>query len=441
MMKRIAIPVLLLAGLSGCGVLGGGDTKRPRTPLLGERVPVLTYESGAEVDPALADIVVAAPPAAANADWAQPGGNAEKSMGHLALGTNLARAWTASIDGGSAKARLAAGPVVAGGTLYVIDTKAVVHAFAADSGALRWTRSVANKNDPRAALFGGGVSFDEGRLYATTGVGDVVALDATTGQPLWRVRPAGPLRGAPSVAGGQLYVVTQDNQLFALSLADGSTIWTAAGALENSGIFGAAAPAVAQGTVVAGFSSGELSAYRYENGRPVWQDALSRTSVSTSVAALADIDANPVIDQGRVYAIGEGGRMVAMELVTGQRLWEINIGGIATPWIAGEWLFVVTDQGRLLCISRTSGKIRWASDLGQWRNPKKKDRPISWVGPVLAGDRLILANSEGRLINVALADGRIGTATDLAASVHLQPVVANNMLYILDAKGRLTAWR
>lgn len=440
-MKRIAISAVLLLSLAGCGVFGKGDDKKPRTPLLGERIPVLAYEGGVEVDPALADIPVAVPPAVVNDNWAQPGGNAEKSMGHLALGTQLERAWSVSIDGGGAKARLAAGPVVAGDTLYVIDTKAVVSAFATAGGARRWSQSLAGKGDSKSALFGGGVSFDEGRLYATTGLGDVAALDAASGKILWKVRPAGPLRGAPSVSGGQLYVVTQDNQILALSTTDGKLVWNEAGALENSGIFGVAAPAVAQGTVVAGFSSGELSAYRYENGRAVWQDALSRTSVSTTVASLSDIDADPVIDEGRVYAIGQGGRMVAMELVSGQRLWEINVGGTATPWVAGEWLFVVTDQARLLCISRTSGKIRWSTQLDHYRNPAKKKNPISWVGPVVAGNRLILASSEGRLLNVALADGRIGTATKIGNPVNLQPVVAGKTLYILDAEGRISAWR
>ncbi len=436
-MKRIAIASLALLALAGCG---RGD-KGPRTPLVGARLPILTYENGAEVDAGLADVAVTIPSAELNADWSQPGGNVEKSMGHLALGTNLARAWSSSIAGGSAKARYAASPIVVGETIYVVDTQAVLHAIATGTGGERWKRSLAAPGDSKVALFGGGVSHEEGKLYATTGMGDVVALDVTTGNILWRSRPAGPLRGAPSISAGQLYVVTQDNQLLALSALDGKTIWNEAGSLENSGIFGVAAPSVAQGTVVAGFSSGELNAYRYENGRAVWQDALSRTTVTTTVASLSDIDAGPVIDGGRVYAIGQGGRMVAMELVTGQRLWEINVGGIATPWVAGDWLFVVTDQGKLLCVARASGKIRWSTQLPHWRNEKKKDRLISWVGPILAGNRLILANSEGRLYNVAVADGQVGTSTSVGGPVNLQPVVAGNSLYILDAEGHLTAWR
>lgn len=440
-MKRATIAAALLLSLGGCGIFGGGGNKGPKTPLVGNRIPILALESGAEADANLADVSVIVPTAVANETWSQPGGGASKSMGHLALGTALERAWSVKFPGNSKKVRLGGGPVVAGGTVYVIDTDATVRAYALSSGASRWSRRLVTGGKDESAAFGGGVSVEDGKVYATTGLGDVVALDATTGNQLWKVRPAGPLRGAPAVFGGQLYVVSQDNQIFALNVENGSTVWNEAGAVENSGIFGVAAPAAAQGTVVAGFSSGELTAYRYENGRAVWQDTLSRTSMSTTVASLSDIDASPVIDEGRVYAIGQGGRMVALELVTGQRLWELNIGGISTPWVAGEWVFAVSDQARLFCISRSSGKIRWVTQLKQWRKPKKKDKPISWTGPVVAGDRLILANTEGQLVNVRLADGTIGTSTKLGDPIYAQPVVVGNTLLVMESNGRLTAWR
>jgi outer membrane protein assembly factor BamB len=268
-----------------------------------------------------------------------------------------------------------------------------------------------------------------------------VAMNAADGSIVWRVKPGGPLRGAPTVANGQLYVVTQDNQLFALDQGDGRTLWTQSGSLETQGVFGVAAPASAQGTVVAGFSSGELNAYRYENGRTVWADSLSRTSISTSVSSLADIDAEPVIDQGRVYAVGQGGRMVAVEILSGQRLWEQNLAGISTPWVAGEWIFVVTDDARLICLSRGNGRIRWITQLPRWRNEKKSTGPIHWVGPVLAGDRLYLASSRGAITAVSPTDGTIGTTIETKASYTLPPLVANNMLYLLDESGTLTAYR
>ena len=440
-MKSKLLVALVLAGtLSGCGIFKGSGGK-PKTAVLGERIPVLSSTSDAEVDPALADAVVAVPAPVVNDAWTQPGGNASKSMGNPSLAPALARAWTAHIGKSSARARFAAAPVIADDRVYVVDTDAVVHAFSLKTGARVWQTSIALNRKDRPSLFGGGVSFDAGKLYATDGLGDAAALDAASGKILWRVRPAGPLRGAPTIASGTVYVLTQDNQIFALGVDKGETLWTSSATLEASGVFGVAAPAVAQGTIVAGFSSGELSALRYENGRPVWQDQLSRTSISTSVASISDIDASPVIDAGRVYAIGQGGRMVAMDLLSGQRLWELTIAGIDTPALAGDWLFVVTDEAKVLCIARNTGKVRWISQLPRWTNPKSKNHAIDWSGPILAGGRLLLTSSRGDLVSVAVEDGKIGTKTGAGKTFSLAPVVAGNTLVTLDANGALTGWR
>ena len=449
MIRKVRASLLLgvLLAASGCGVF---KPSKPKTPVLGQRVPILVSETGAEVDPSLAAIDVLLPPVTVNDAWTQPGGNSAHAMGHLGLGASPTRAWEAKIAGSTNRARLAAGPVVAGGRVYVVDTEARLRAFDAANGREVWNVFVGDADDTdkgssarrnERSLFGGGVSVEGERVFATNGLGDVVAFNAADGAVVWRKRPGGPLRGAPTLSNGNLYVVSQDNQLFALRQSDGNVEWTESGTLEVSGVFGVAAPAAAQGTVVAGFSSGELTAYRYENGRPVWQDALSRTSISTSVGTISDIDADPVVDQGRVFAIGAGGRMVAMELVTGQRVWEINAGGISTPWVAGEWLFAVTDDARLLAVTRSNGRVRWATQLKRWRNAKRKRNPVSWVGPVLAGNRLIAISSEGEMVYVTPGTGAIEATVDYGRPVSLAPAVANNTLFVLDDEGRLTAWR
>jgi outer membrane protein assembly factor BamB len=440
MMKSVRIPVAIaaLVALGACGIFKGGDKK---TPVLGQRVPILAAETSIVADKTIAEVQIVLPAPASNAAWNQPGGNAAKVMGHLALSETPARVWSAKIPGTSGRTRLAAAPVVANGALFVMDTEGAVHAFDAATGARRWQLSTVKGEENRRAAFGGGVSVDGARVYAANGLGDVVAIDAAAGSEVWRKKPGGPLRGAPTVANENLYVVSQDNQLFALTQADGNVVWTQSGTLESQGVFGVAAPASAQGTVVAGFSSGELNAYRYENGRTLWSDTLSRSTISTSVSSLADIDAEPVIDQGRVYAVGQGGRMAAVELASGQRLWEQNIAGISTPWIAGEWLFVVTDDARLICIARGSGKIRWISQLRAFRDVEDKKGPITWVGPILAGNRLWLANSRGELVSASPTDGSVGVTIEGKDAVSLSPVVANGMLYVLSDKGEITAYR
>ena len=444
MMKPLAHIALLLGALSmvsGCSTLGLKKGK-PKTPVVGNRTSILTRDQGIEVEPAIADVAITLPDAQANDDWSQPGGNPSKAMGHLALGASVSQVWTTSIKGSTPQARLASSPVISGGKLFVIDADATVIAMDAKSGAKLWqTQLPAEVKGNARSRFGGGVSVVGDMLYASTGIGDVVALKVADGSIAWKKRPGGPLRGAPTLANGHVYVMSQDNQIFALNQTDGETQWTESATLQVTAIFGVAAPAAAQGTVIGGYSSGELTAYRYENGRQLWADALSRTSISTSVAALTDIDADPVIDRGRVFAVGQGGRMASYELVSGQRLWEINIAGISTPWVAGEWVFVVTSDAKLLCVARATGKIRWISQLQRYRKVKKKDGAVRWTGPVLAGGKLYLVSTLGDMVIVDPLTGAVQDTRDLKKPMSLSPVVAGQMLYILADDGRLTAFR
>ena len=102
--------------------------------------------------------------------------------------------------------------------LFVVDTNGAVQAFDAATGAKRWTYQTDLEKDLRPSSFGGGVTYLDGKVYATSGAGDVVALDAQTGAEKWRTRPAGPLRGSPTVAFNAVYAMTQDNQIFSLDV-------------------------------------------------------------------------------------------------------------------------------------------------------------------------------------------------------------------------------
>ena len=433
----------LAAALTGCAGNGLFGRSKKTTPTIGDRMPILSrIESGTVVDPALAGVTVVLPPAVANTEWSQVGGSADKSYGHLQLAEVPTRVWNSQISGSSNRERLAAAPVVGSNMLFVEGTDGVIHAFDKKTGAELWNRREDEMSDDmRPSAFGGGVSYDNGVVYATNGAGEVKAKNAETGERIWKVKPAGPLRGSPTIAFGQVYVMTQDNQIIALDARTGELLWNKSGSSAQSGVFGVAAPAAGQGTIVAGYSSGELSAYRYENGRELWADALARTNISTQVSSLTDIDADPIIDSGRVYALGQGGRMAAYELVTGQRIWELNLAGISTPAIAGEWIFTLTDDARLLAIARSTGRVRWITQLQQFRNEKKKKDPIFWTGPVLAGGQLWVASSRGEIWRISAGEGSAQLFDKLSDAVSLPPIVADGYLFVLDDSGTIHAWK
>ncbi|AWU93740.1 PQQ-binding-like beta-propeller repeat protein [Azospirillum ramasamyi] len=432
---------LLAVFLGGCDTLDSWFGKTPDPPLPGERVAVLQRERKVEPDPQLAAVAVTVPPAVVNAAWAQPGGTPDHVVGNLALSANPSDVWRADIGAGSSSSRALLGtPVIADGRIFAMDANSHVSALNERSGQSLWRVDTRPENE-RGGATGGGVAYADGRVYAATGFAEVLSLDADSGKVLWRQRISGPVRGAPTVAGGRVIVITLDNQTVALSTDDGSVQWSHQGILETAGLLGAASPAITNTLVVAPYSSGELFGLRPENGRAAWQDSLAAIRRTGQLSNLADIRGLPVVDRGAVYAIGHSGRMVAIDERIGARIWETEIGGVNTPWLAGDYLFTVTNDQEVVAVARQDGRIRWVAPLARFKDPQDRTGPIVWSGPVMAGGRLWVAGSNGQLLGLSPSDGKVEVTRSLPTGSYLSPVVANNTLYVLCDNGTLVAFR
>jgi outer membrane protein assembly factor BamB len=255
------------------------------------------------------------------------------------------------------------------------------------------------------------------------------------------VKVNAPIHSPPTFADDRIFVVTVENELDVLSAADGNKLWSHNGLPEPAGLAGGASPAVAGDLVVVPYSSGELYALRIENGRPLWNDSLAAAQPVGALSSLADIRGAPVIDRDRVFAISHSGLMVSIDLRTGDRVWEQDIGGVHAPWVAGDFIYVLSADNQLICLTRADGRVRWARELPQWNNPQKKRDPIFWSGPVLAGDRLIVISSEGEAFSVSPYTGEPLGRDDFPDGVFINPIVADKTLYVLTDEADLVALR
>jgi len=434
---RLVALAALLAG--GCGTWFG-ESDGP--PLPGKRVSVLEHQRGVSADPlAAAEPILLASPVT-NAEWPQAGGNAAHDMQVLEAAAIGRPRWEAGIGAGVASSRpVMPSPVVAGGRVFTVDTENVVSAFDMRTGRRQWEVDlVQNEDDDDAAP--GGLAWDDGRLFVTTGFGKVIALDAASGKRLWRRSVDMPVHAPPTVADGRLFFITVENQLRALSAADGSDIWPPYQALgELARLLGGPSPAAAGGVVVAPFSSGELVALRGDNGRSLWADSLAPARRTDELSSLAQIRARPAISGGRVVAISAGGILGAFDVRTGQRLWDRELGGQQSPWIAGRQVYLIANDGQLVCLSFETGRILWVTQLPTFDDEKKRKDPIFWAGPVLVRDGLLLAGTNGKIMTVAAQDGRIISSNKMADRFSVAPVVAEGAVFLLDDDGTLAAYR
>jgi outer membrane protein assembly factor BamB len=434
-----AIALLALLGLGGCG----GDRwwgAPDAPPLPGTRIPVMLLEDGVAADARLADLRVELPPPFANTAWPQSGGGAAKAMHHLAAPGELRQVWRASIGQGSGGARqLLTPPIVADGRVFAVDASAAVSAVDLASGRRLWRFDPGSRGSRQ---LGGGLAHDAGWLFLAASDGRVIALEAESGREIWRRSLNAPLRSAPTVAGGRVLILSADNQLFALDGPTGQVTWRHAGVFETASFLGGPSPAVAEGVVVVPYSSGEVFALRLEDGVPLWADIVQRPRRTLGLAAINDINGHPVIDRERVYVVGHGGEMAAIELRRGARLWDVQLVSTETPWVAGDFLYVLTDRAEVVCLLRQGGRIRWVSPLQRNRRPNDPtSETILWTGPVLAGDRLVVAGSHGETLTLSPYTGEILGRLTVGAPVRQPPVVAEGTLIVLTERGDLLAFR
>ena len=424
--------------LAGCGLFD--DDNKPILP--GHREAVIPEEPGLELDPALADLPVTVPVGESFPDWPQPGRTPEHLLGSFAWagsGGNDKPVWQNRIGTGQVfRHRLTAPPIVADGRIYTMDADAVVDAFDLRTGKRLWHLPTRRRKSTSSNV-GGGIAWSEGRIYAATGLAELLAIDAASGKIIWRVSTGTPVHSTPTVADGRIYYSTIDDRLVAAAVADGKPAWSYAATASFNALLGQPAPGFADGVVLAGFPSGELAAVHAADGSVVWTDTLGGTA-GVSPLEFASILAEPVISGETAYAMSVGGLLTATDMRTGRRVWERPIAGAFTPVISGDWMFVVTSSATVACLQLSSGHVRWTGVLPRFHSPNSKKQPITWAGPLLAGGRLVLLSNYGSMTLLDVADGSIVGERKLRAPASQVPIAVDGTLLVLTDDGWLSAY-
>lgn len=470
---KIASTAALCALLAGCSTVSDtagrlwpfGDDETPQAVASeGERVSILQFEQTVEVSETLASRAINLPAPQAVTAWTQPGGTAENLVEHAQAGETFDIAWRRDIGSGSGRTTQVTSPIVAAdGRIYVMDGHNQVSALDASSGSTVWRHSVTNDEEDRRGLFslsfgggsgsnqgfGGGLAVSGGRVFVTSGLRVVTALDAATGDVVWTSEVESPIHGAPTVAGSRVYAVDVDNQIIAFDTATGDQAWSIQAIAEPARILRASSPAVTGEIVVAPFSSGELIALRTANGQQLWQQVLSRTNRTNALSEIRDIAGRPVISRGMVYAGSHSGLFQAMDVRTGTPRWQLPIATLNAPWVAGDAVYVTSKAGELIAINRDSGEVYWIHDINENRTRQEGGvlglfdrtvRPI-WSGPLLATNRLVLVSSDGEAVALDARTGAEQASINLGGPAYIAPIAYNGMIYVLTDEGQLVAIR
>lgn len=407
-----------------------------------ERVSILSFEQSLQADPNAVGLAVELPTPYVNTIWAQPDGYPTHALQHTQATGNLDVLFRRNFgEGSNRSSRINARPVYADGRIYALDARGHVFALDPETGREIWEVRLRIRGSRDRVSFGGGLAFDGGRIFVHNGNRFMAALDAATGSEIWRTDSLTPFHSAPTAVDGMVFASTDDNELYAIDQSNGEIAWNHQGIAEPARLLTSPSVAVLGETIIAPYASGEIVALRLQNGNPIWNDALTRSGGLTPISAINDVAGSPVIVGDFVYAMSHSGILAAFNLRTGERLWSQPAGGLHAPWVAGDFLFLVTTDGEVVCVERESGSIRWITQLQQFENERRRKNRIAWSGPVMAGGRLVLAGSHGRAAILSATDGTLQRNVNLGDPVYVAPIIVNETIYVVTDEARLIALR
>jgi outer membrane protein assembly factor BamB len=411
--------------------------------LSGPREAIRTELGLAEASPAPAiSVPIALPPMRTFASWPMRAGAPDNVPGHAALAAAPAPVWSVRMGtGASRRAGIAGDPVSDGARIFAMDAANRVTAVT-PAGQVLWSRDLVPPNDRANEASGGGLAVVDGTLYATTGFGEVHALDATSGGTRWVQRLDAPLT-SPKAAGGLVYVVSRDGRAWAISAANGRLRWEIPSVAAPVVSASAPGPALSERLVVLPFGSGELVAALRVSGVPVWNAVVFGGRVGVALSTVDDVTGDPVIADGRVYAATLSGRTLALDLETGERIWTARDGAVSAPVAVGGSVFTVSDRNQLLRLDAATGRVVWRRDLPFFRETRvnRREGIFAQHGPVLAGGRLWVGSSDGYLRGFSPASGALQAALPVPSGAATRPIAVGGALYVMARDGTLHAFR
>ena len=328
-------------------------------------------------------------------------------------------------------------PVFFENTICNLVSNGFVECINTSTNKSKFKTDIKNDNIKKYEIIRGGLSYFDEKILFVDGYGQIILLDTNNGEIIWEKIISFPILSSPLIYRGYAYFVSLDNRLFAIEFDTGEIAWTFQTIAESKKNLSTASPVAFENIVVSPFSNGELIAFKYDDGTPLWSENVSKLSIISNFD-IKDISANPVISSNNIYALSTNGKFLSINLINGKRNWSVEISGSNTPIISGDQIYILDNQSKLICLNRTTGEIYWITQLKKFRKGEKASNLNLWLGPYAINNHLYLISYFGELIILSPNSGEILDSNNLGINgIMVPPIILSDRFYLVDGNSNV----
>jgi len=345
----------------------------------------------------------------------------------IAQPVGVQQLWETQIGSGAEKQFIRLTPALTDGRIYAASHDGTVVALDALSGQRLWETST------DLPISGGvGVS-DNGLVLVGASEGDIVALRQENGQEAWRARVSSEVLAPPRAANNIVVIRTIDGKFTGLDARSGEQRWVFTHTMPALSLRGSAPPLITRDLVIAGLDNGKLLVLALAKGLPLTEKTVAVPRGRTEIERLIDIDSEPKAFADTLYLAAYRGNVAAIDMRSGNLLWNRDVSSYAGLDVDAQRVYVSDDADAVLALDRVTGGTFW-------KQAELSGRRLS--APAVTTDYVVVGDFEGYLHWLRKEDGRIaGRIRATSKAIVAPPVAVGDRVFVQGQGGALGAFR